>query len=43
LLLVSVTAMPEVGAGPVSVTFPTTVEPPETVDGFRVSDVSPAG
>jgi hypothetical protein len=42
-LLVSVITTPAAGAGPVSVTFPTAVEPPETVDGSRVSDVSAAG
>ena len=35
--------MPEAGADPVSVTFPTTVAPPVTVAGFKPSDVNAGG
>ena len=43
LLAVSATIAPLAGAGLVRVTVPTEVEPPTTLNGFRVSDESTAG
>ena len=43
LLLVSLTTVPGLGAGPDSVTVPVTDEPASTVVGDRVSDVNAGG
>ena len=43
LLLISVTAIPPVGAGPFSVTVPIELSPPVTDVGFRLSEVTDRG
>ena len=43
LLLESLTAMPPVGAGPLSVTVPVEEAPPVTAVGLRLSDTSEGG
>jgi hypothetical protein len=43
LLLASDTAMPDPGAGPLSVTVPCVALPPFTITGFSVTELTPVG